>query len=301
MNNFFHASHILGSSPVFAQGGGGNTSVKIGYKMFVKASGVRLAAVAPGAGYTCCVHRSIASFLASSDHAVAEGERILNANINTHVLPDYHFGVPSIETGLHAVVPSKYVYHTHSVYANVFNCMEGGQHYLRDMFLRSSKSLATPVETLFVPYMNPGYELARYLSHIVQTRKNIPKLIFLQNHGLIAHHDDGHAALGLMRMANRRIAEYLHSQGIFTPFSVHRASADFSRHLFPDSAVYSQLSREDLPSGKKEYYDETASAANYILSTIKRLGETPRFIPGRDVLYIVGMEKEKHRLKSALA
>jgi rhamnose utilization protein RhaD (predicted bifunctional aldolase and dehydrogenase) len=296
MKDFFHASHVLGSSPVFVQGGGGNTSVKIGYKMFVKASGFRLASVAPRHGYTCCVHKPIRSFLDKANHEASEGDRALNALIDAHTLPDYHFGLASIETGLHAVIPSEHVYHTHSVYANIFNCMAGGHHHLERMFLKPSKSIPTPLPIMFVPYMNPGYELARYLARQVSVKGSLPSLIFLQNHGLITHHDSPHAALGLMKTANRRIAEYLHEEGGFRPFAVHEAQADFSRHLFPDSVVYSSLDPKHLSSSAQATYNEIASANNYILTSIKQLGGEPTFLKPEDTRYIRDMDKEKHRL-----
>jgi rhamnose utilization protein RhaD (predicted bifunctional aldolase and dehydrogenase) len=103
MNTIYHKlallSFVLGDNPLLVQGGGGNTSIKDGQKLWVKASGTWLSR--------------------------AGGENIfLDVDIPV-VLERTRLGIedlsdlgkngmrPSIETPLHALMPQRVVLHLH--------------------------------------------------------------------------------------------------------------------------------------------------------------------------------------------
>ena len=114
-----YASRLLGAEPDLVLHGGGNTSVKgvardsaVGDErpvVFVKASGRDLAAVEPG------------------DHPAADLERLRRLAGSTEILDDAVMervlrsalldpaaATPSIEAPVHAVVPGRFVDHTHA-------------------------------------------------------------------------------------------------------------------------------------------------------------------------------------------
>lgn len=302
--SFFRAAQTLGASPIFAQGAGGNLSWKDGDVMYVKASGCLLKNVAPGSGYVACQFRPIAAYLATTStpsnnlEPRSHGEENkFNAVIESNLIPGQSFGVPSIETGIHAIL-ARAAIHTHSVYANAISCMDGGAKILHGLF--SGKKLGGPV--LVIPYANPGLNLARAL-YIENQRTALPKIIFLANHGLLTQADTLDEALQLTLNVNTILEEYLQQKNI-APFKVAEASTpetsyDFKKHLFPDSVVYASIDFKTLPPEKHIPFHEIGSASQYIVETIAKLGGTPNFFDERDVDFIANMDREKHRMKMA--
>src|SRR5207302_7731198 len=101
---------------------------------------------------------------------------------------------------MHVVIRSKYILHTHSVYANVFTCMENSEKYLSKIMKK--------YEYILIPYKNPGYALAHYLVEF-QKNKNLPQIIFLQNHGLLIHGNSYLEIYKLHEKINGRLCHFL--------------------------------------------------------------------------------------------
>jgi rhamnose utilization protein RhaD (predicted bifunctional aldolase and dehydrogenase) len=293
LNDLVRASRRVGASPAFVQGAGGNTSIKRGRKMYVKASGFLLRDMAKKKGYVCCDFGAMEAYLKkipSRKRYSQTEEDAFNFFIEQHLFVRESFGVPSIETGTHAVLKAAAI-HTHNVYANVFGCMKGGEKYLQEIFKGQ--------DFLYVPYSNPGLALSKALfEEKKKLGQPLPGIIFLGNHGLLTHADTMDEALRLSLNVNKKLSSFLERRGI-KPFSVQRRAADISKHLFPDSVVYSQIDFTALPPHKKAVFYEISSVVNYIRSAIKRLGGMPTTIPAVDVRFIKGMGKEKHRIKMA--
>lgn len=289
MRDFINISRRVGRSPFLVQGAGGNTSFKRNGTLLVKASGVFLKDMRENHGYVGCHIAPIRRYLGAVVYSPRR-ESEFDSVIRRYILPEANFGEPSIETGLHAVLKSRYVIHTHNVYANVFNCMVGGEKLLKKIFPAGY--------FLFVPYNNPGLALARSLYQISEKRK-IPLALFLKNHGLITHHDRALEALRLTEYITEQLRRYLRRAAPFRPFVVRQRRADLSRHLFPDSAVYSQIDPARLSQTKKKVFYEISSVTRYLLESINRLGGSPCFLSPRDAVIIRGMEKEKMRLRMA--
>ncbi len=293
-SNFFRAARVLGSSPAFVQGGGGNISEKRGSVMFVKASGIRLRDMVPGRGYAAVDYKPVAEYLFREARKPLRArshpaEARLNAVIDQAIIPAKSFGAPSMEAGMHAVLPSRYVFHTHSALANVLGCMKGGARIVRELF---------GDRAALVPYVNPGRELGVSIARLAAARRATPILI-LANHGLLAHHDDLEKALGLVRETEKKIADFLETKGAYEPFRVSSASADFSKHFIPDSAVYAKVDFTNLSPEKRMVISEVGALAHYVSRAIRALGGEPRYVPHADARFIVGMEKEKRRMEIA--
>jgi rhamnose utilization protein RhaD (predicted bifunctional aldolase and dehydrogenase) len=290
-NSLFGPARFLGASPLFTQGAGGNISIKVGSTMYVKASGVLLRDLAHERGYVGVGFEPVARYLDENpgDARDAGYENDFNRVIEGHALQAERFGVPSIETGMHVLLSAS-VIHTHNVYANVLGCMAGGDAILRDLFRE---------DALIIPYVNPGYMLAHAL--LEKKKKGaLPPIIFLTNHGMITHDESAAKNIERTTEVTRRLEAYLKERGVFEPFEVRPEIADFSKHFFPDSVVYSQINPARLVLEKQRALHEISSAVLYILRTIQHLHGTPVFLPSEDVSYIQNMEKEKMRLQMAL-
>lgn len=169
-------SHYAGRDVLLAQGGGGNTSVKSadGGTMWIKASGRRLAQMAPGRGYLATSVPALRALLADPHLANLPRQAAHEAAIARTQAATRDAGPlrPSLETTFHAVL-GRVVLHTHPVYVNAFACLRGGQSAL-------SGALAAPFT--WVPYATPGYALGRA---VASTATSPCATLVLENHGLI--------------------------------------------------------------------------------------------------------------------
>lgn len=282
MKEFLKFSNLLGQDPALVQGAGGNTSVKQDNVLTVKASGFTLKDLTENRGLVSLMLPSITDYLKLLDGYSENLEKPFNDLIISQRLPD-QAAIPSIETGMHAILLKTYIFHTHHVYTNVFNCMKGGENLLRQLF----------PDAVFVDYQNPGLELALALKNI-----SAP-VIFLKNHGLITQSDQASQAFEATQQITQITLDYLKSKGL-PEFEVKKIPADLSHHLFPDSVVYSQVDFSKLPETKQQVYWEITSVHNYILSAIKKLGGQPVFLDSHRVKFLQNMEQEKHRINLLL-
>lgn len=289
MQHFLKISKYLGGFSYLTQGAGGNSSVKMGNNLIIKSSGVFLKDIKADYGYVTCSLGPIVQKLNSIKSFKPKHENQFDLFVQEMVDLERSYGKPSMETAFHVAIDSKYIFHTHSVFVNIFSCMNNGQAEL--------KKIIKDIPFLFLQYYNPGLELGYALAKFNKTKELLSSVIILQNHGLITHHQNPQTALKLTKSINDAIVKYLKSKKVYKPFKVLSESADLSRHLFPDSAVYSQVDFTDLSSTKKQVYYEICSAHNYILNTIKALGKKPRFISSPNVRYIQNMQKELYRIK----
>jgi len=287
MRTFIDVSRRVGMDPLYIQGSAGNTSLKIGEHMAIKASGALLKELTESSGYVTCFFEPIREFLwGSACDALEDPESALNDVISRSVVQGSPQKPASIETGMHAVLPSRFVIHTHSVPINVATCMEGGDTLLSNL-------LQMPF--VYIPYVHPGFYLSRAIAKVVDERgTSLPSVLILENHGITVHGDDPEAALQLTQTLTEHMQHYLGSHGV-PPFRVAPALLDPEKHLFPDSVVFATMDPAILSPEKRKAYDESASAATYILEGIHTLKGTPRFLPPSAVTYIGNMAKEHHR------
>jgi rhamnose utilization protein RhaD (predicted bifunctional aldolase and dehydrogenase) len=174
-------SKYAGNRFDLVQAGGGNSSVKNSNtcEMLIKASGIALSEVTEINGYVSVDYQLIRKVLGGGGfvglnkkqrEAVAE-KAMSSAKIS-------ETGKPSIETFLHALLDT-YTLHTHPVSVNILTSRENW----------AKELIAIWPEAICVPYHTPGIDLALALAAEIKiyvadygTR---PKVIFLQNHGLI--------------------------------------------------------------------------------------------------------------------
>lgn len=159
----------LGQDPMQVQGPGGNTSIKEGPVMYIKASGTELAE-AENKDIFVAVDR---------DKAILEAEeKAGDGSCKDTVLDKSHGLRPSIETTFHAAIGHRVVAHTHSVAAITHAISPEGR-------LACAEKLAGLIHAM-VPYAKPGLPLTR---EILARITPDTQVVILQNHGLICAGD----------------------------------------------------------------------------------------------------------------
>lgn len=201
-------SQLLGKDPALALHGGGNTSVKLREKnllgdveelLYVKGSGWDLATI-EAAGFAPVrldVARRMASLKQLSD---TDMMKLLRAAMTDPNAPN-----PSVETILHAILPFRYVDHTHAdAVVALTNTARGAQHI----------SALYGDRVLLVPYVMPGFLLSKAVYEMTR-RARWSKLdgIVLANHGVFTFADDAKSSYDTMIRLVSKAEQYLKRHG----------------------------------------------------------------------------------------
>jgi len=169
--------------------GEGNTSARAAPDSFwVTSSGSELRTVTSES----FVQVNLARALALLDDASASDEQIRDALIACKVdgLPEPR---PSVETPVHAVLLQSpgvnFIGHTHPTWVNMLTCSKlFGDALLGRLF--PDEIVLCGLAPMLVPYIDPGVPLARLVRDQLQryraTWNTFPKVVLMQNHGLIA-------------------------------------------------------------------------------------------------------------------
>lgn len=214
LEKYADLSYRCGSSSAYVQGGGGNTSVKLDDTyMAVKASGFCLKDITENSGYVVLDYSRIRGFYAdktgpATDALVAEGEALTRAV----VVPEFsELSLrPSVEAGFHSIL-SRFVAHTHSVYANLATCSKDMVSIVRQAFDDADYAWGV------VPYSNPGVQLTLAIQEeqrrVQEAQGVTPSVFFMQNHGVVCQSDDADTCVRLHEDVNRRMAAYFGLDG----------------------------------------------------------------------------------------
>ncbi len=162
----------LGRDPLLVQAASGNTSIKLGGKLWIKASGKWLAD-------------------ANWDEIFVPVDR------NTLKACQGKLS-PSIETAMHVVLPHQVVIHVHSVNAISFAVRQDGRAQVAERL--------SGLRWAWVPYVPSGQPLAREIHRSRQCSQNeAPDVFLLANHGLVVAADDCDSADVLLAEVERRL------------------------------------------------------------------------------------------------
>ncbi len=182
MERLVTLSRHYGKDPRFVIAGGGNTSVKVGDRLFVKASGIALAN-ADADGFVEMYRDpldELADTLDLGEEEKAREERFKQAVLAARVEPEKGQR-PSVECLLHNLLPSAFVVHTHCTVINTITCALDGEALTREVF---------GDDVIWVPYVTPGFVLSKTLYDALQafterTGRRYPDAVMMGNHGLI--------------------------------------------------------------------------------------------------------------------
>jgi rhamnose utilization protein RhaD (predicted bifunctional aldolase and dehydrogenase) len=173
----------LGGNADLIQAGGGNTSIKLDGKLWVKASGKWLIHAASEEMFLPIPLADILRSIERNEEYTTE-----------HTTSDGITLRPSVETTMHAAIPHPCVVHVHSVNTLAWAALAS-----------SPQSFADRLEGIrweWIPYVHPGLPLAQRIKGSLATR---PDVLIMQNHGLIVGGDTCESAEALLYEVERRI------------------------------------------------------------------------------------------------
>ena len=169
--------------------GEGNTSARANAEVFcVKASGVEMRTIEPGGFVQVRFERVLAMLQAEtlSDDQIKVGLEAAKADPTVEARP-------SVETVLHALalqVPGiGFIGHTHPTAVNAVLCSQQAEEAIAGRLFPDEIVYCGPAP-VYVPYTDPGLPLARRvraeIDRYLDKYGEAPKVILMQNHGLIA-------------------------------------------------------------------------------------------------------------------
>jgi rhamnose utilization protein RhaD (predicted bifunctional aldolase and dehydrogenase)/NAD(P)-dependent dehydrogenase (short-subunit alcohol dehydrogenase family) len=178
-------SRRFGADSEFARGGGGNSSVKDDGVLYIKPSGTSLNELTPESLIPLAVGPLLELLDRPPERRVAGGtDEVFEVAVAARIgVPDDRR--PSVECLFHALLPERYVLHTHPMTVNALTCASHGAEIAEGLFGGGA---------LWVPYVDPGLPLARAIrdarrAHEARNGAAAPRVILLQNHGLIVTGD----------------------------------------------------------------------------------------------------------------
>jgi rhamnose utilization protein RhaD (predicted bifunctional aldolase and dehydrogenase)/NAD(P)-dependent dehydrogenase (short-subunit alcohol dehydrogenase family) len=240
-----YTSRLLGRDRSLVLHGGGNTSVKLREKnlfgeeedvLYVKGSGWDLETIEP-AGFTpvaLSYVRKLAGLPQLPDPQMVN-------ELNTHML---RAGAPSpsVETILHAILPHKYVDHTHADAVLSVSNAPDGEKRIREIYGE---------RVVVIPYIMAGFDLAAYCAREFpkQATKNTVGMVLL-SHGIFSFGADARQSYELMIELVSMAEEYLTRKKAWhvalspsKPSSLNREEIALLRRALSDQAGFSMVLR----------------------------------------------------------
>jgi rhamnose utilization protein RhaD (predicted bifunctional aldolase and dehydrogenase) len=168
--------------------GEGNTSLRVSEETFlVKASGSNLATLAAADVTECRFDRLLPGLKSKGMSDAAIDAALFAARV------DGKAKKPSVEAIFHAYLLTlpgvNFVGHTHPTAVNQILCSKYARTFARRR-LFPDEIVCCGVESVFVPYTDPGLKLAQAIQRAVvayiKRLSRAPRVILLENHGLIA-------------------------------------------------------------------------------------------------------------------
>jgi len=182
-----YTSNLLGKSDELVLHGGGNTSVKVKLNeedvLYVKGSGWDLVSI-KAEGFTPVKMTTLlemAKLENLSDTEMVNGQK--------EATLDKSAPNPSVEAILHALIPYKFVDHTHADAIVTISNSVNGKKYIKKLF----------PNFLIVDYVMPGFELAHKIYEMTRELDwNSIDGIILHNHGIFTFDDDAKVSYSKM-------------------------------------------------------------------------------------------------------
>jgi len=196
--------------------GEGNTSARLSDEAFVvKSSGSNLATLSESGVSECRFGTLIPLLSAEAMSDVAIDEILFASRVSTDAKK------PSVEAIFHAYLLTlpgvNFVGHTHPVAVNALLCSKHARTFAtRRLF--PDEIVCCGVESVFVPYTDPGLKLSQAIqsavADFIQRLSRPPRVILLENHGMIALGATPEAVLAATLMAVKAAEIFLGAAAI---------------------------------------------------------------------------------------
>ena len=178
----------FGADRMHIQGAGGNSSVKDGDVMWIKASGLQMSTALDQDVFVATHLSAMRTALVRKDPLADQPKAFLLGNSQNLR--------PSIETSLHAVFDNRVVLHSHCVHTLAFVVRNDAKERLAERL--------TGFNWAFVPYAKPGANLARSVRAALASDTNV---VVLGNHGLIVAGDTAGEVGELQQWVHQALAQ----------------------------------------------------------------------------------------------
>ena len=237
-----YTSRLLGKDPSLVLHGGGNTSVKIREAnilgeqediLYVKGSGWDLATI-EAAGFSPVRMQHLLSLAKLPRLSDLQMVNELRTHMTLASAP-----TPSVEAILHAIIPYKFVDHTHADAIVTITNTKDGHKRIKDIY---------GDRVVIIPYIMPGFDLARLCAERFAAEAHDRTMgMVLLNHGIFSFADEARTAYENMISLVDEAEEYLRSQnawnidikmGIKPPRPVNRI--DIAQLRADASHIYSR-------------------------------------------------------------
>ncbi len=287
-----YTSRLLGRDPSLVLHGGGNTSVKLKARtilggeedlLYVKGSGWDLETIEE-AGFSPV---RLDHLIALARLPALSDPEMVN-ELRTH-MTNAGAPTPSVEAILHAIIPHKYVDHTHADAVITITNTDGGEARIREIY---------GDEVVVIPYVMPGFDLARLCAERF-TAEATPRTrgMVLMNHGIFSFGATARESYERMIELVQRAEDHLARAGAWTlefpaasagraPAPGMRQQIAALRRAISDVAGFPMLlaTRQDARSLAFARRDDVGAIANRGPATPDHVIRTKRVpLIGRDV------------------
>jgi len=202
-----YTSRLLGRDASLVLHGGGNTSVKVREKnifgepediLYVKGSGWDLETI-EAAGFSPCRLPHLLRLAQLPQLSDLQMAKELKTCLTNPSAP-----MPSVEAILHALLPGKFVDHTHADALIAVTNTPGGEKRVREIF---------GDRIVVIPYVMPGFKLARLCAELYPKHAHAGTIgLVLMNHGLFTFGDTAKIAyermIELVTLAENYLAQH---------------------------------------------------------------------------------------------
>jgi rhamnose utilization protein RhaD (predicted bifunctional aldolase and dehydrogenase)/NAD(P)-dependent dehydrogenase (short-subunit alcohol dehydrogenase family) len=203
-----YTSRLLGRDDTLVLHGGGNTSVKLLERnsvgeeeeiLYVKGSGWDLETIEVK-GFTPVRMAHLLKLAQLENLSDPQMVNELAAHVIRAGAP-----APSVETILHAVIPHKFVDHTHADALLAITNTDDGEARVRELY---------GDDVIIVPYVMPGFELARECAQKIQAELKPSTIgMVLLKHGLFSFGETAEESYARMISLVERAEDYLKKHG----------------------------------------------------------------------------------------
>jgi rhamnose utilization protein RhaD (predicted bifunctional aldolase and dehydrogenase)/NAD(P)-dependent dehydrogenase (short-subunit alcohol dehydrogenase family) len=218
-----YSSRLLGANPNLVLHGGGNTSVKGVSKnifgedvetLFVKGSGSDLATIEA---------RDFVAVRMDAMLKLSRLEKLSDIDMARELKLaslDPNAPAPSVEAILHALIPHRFVDHTHADAIVTLTNTADGEARIRELF---------GDEVIVLPYVMPGFDLAKLCAEVFP-KQATPRTIgmVLMNHGIFSFGDTAKQAYDRMIELVGRAETYLNKSAPLAPATGVASTADWA-------------------------------------------------------------------------
>ena len=276
-----YTSNLLGQSDELVLHGGGNTSVKSKIDgediLFVKGSGWDLVSIKKE-GFSPVRLEPLV--------LLAKKERLsdsLMVSSQREAMIDKSAPNPSVEAILHALIPYKYVDHTHADAIVTISNSKDGKVFIKKIFPKF----------LIVPYVMPGFLLAKKIYEMTQDFDwSACDGIILHNHGIFTFDNDAKNSYDKMIKAVSKAEDYLDEFAFVAVEPLH-VEQDFDTEKLQDIIslekkhdVYMCINQSDLAKfyASKENLNSFATRGVLTPEHIIRTKRVPLVLEDDDIL-----------------